>query len=332
MYHGTTVPGFPQHPHRGFETVTFVRRGFIDHSDSLGATARFGRGDVQWLTAGKGIVHCEMFPLLERDEPNPLELFQIWLNLPAARQDGRPVLHDAVERGPPPPCRHRRRRAHDADHGDRRGARRAPSTAATAGLVGVSARRRPRDLAHRDGTRRAVEPSRRRRAPTPSACSMSSKAPCASASTTSTRRRESGCASTVTSTSLPARREPRRCVAGPTDRRARRAARPVRDERPGRHRTGFCRLPRNRSSAAGRGPPTTPCTHVTRDASRAIPRAGRPERHVDSGSEFRSGRITSDSRHAPTLSRPTASGALVASRSMAPAQGAKRAERSGDRD
>ena len=52
MYHGDVVPGFPQHPHRGFETVTFVRTGLIDHSDSLGATARFGRGDVQWLTAG----------------------------------------------------------------------------------------------------------------------------------------------------------------------------------------------------------------------------------------------------------------------------------------
>lgn len=82
MYHGHVVPGFPAHPHRGFETVTVVRRGLIDHSDSMGAKARYGGGDVQWLTTGRGIVHAEMFPLLHRAAPNPVELFQIWLNLP----------------------------------------------------------------------------------------------------------------------------------------------------------------------------------------------------------------------------------------------------------
>ena len=110
MYHGSTVPGFPVHPHRGFETVTFVRQGLIDHADSLGAAARFGRGDVQWLTAGKGIVHAEMFPLLDRDGPNTAELFQIWLNLPAADKMVEPHFTMLWDQRHPAPCRHRRRR------------------------------------------------------------------------------------------------------------------------------------------------------------------------------------------------------------------------------
>src|SRR5690606_2381180 len=57
-----------------------------------GASARFGPGDVQWITTGKGIVHSEMFPLLDRNGPNPVELFQIWLNLPSADKMADPYF------------------------------------------------------------------------------------------------------------------------------------------------------------------------------------------------------------------------------------------------
>ena len=110
MYHGSKIPGFPYHPHRGFETVTVVKEGLIDHFDSLGATRRFGKGDVQWMTAGKGVLHAEMFPLVNRDKENPMELFQIWLNLPRMNkfvephykmlwEDMIPVLHENDSNG-----------------------------------------------------------------------------------------------------------------------------------------------------------------------------------------------------------------------------------------
>lgn len=83
MYYGDRIPGFPVHSHRGFETITIVLEGVIDHFDSHGNHGRYMAGDVQWMTAGNGIRHTELFPLVNDQKENPTELFQIWLTLPS---------------------------------------------------------------------------------------------------------------------------------------------------------------------------------------------------------------------------------------------------------
>ncbi len=73
------LAGFPMHPHRGIETVTYVLEGEVQHKDSLGNSGRIGKGDVQWMTAGRGIMHEEM----PKNKVGKMLGFQLWVNLPA---------------------------------------------------------------------------------------------------------------------------------------------------------------------------------------------------------------------------------------------------------
>ena len=85
------APGFPWHPHRGIETITYVLRGKVEHGDSMGNRGVIGAGDVQWMTAGSGIVHQEM---PEGDPDGRMYGFQLWANLPQANKMMQPRYQD----------------------------------------------------------------------------------------------------------------------------------------------------------------------------------------------------------------------------------------------
>jgi redox-sensitive bicupin YhaK (pirin superfamily) len=85
------MAGFPWHPHRGIETITYVLAGTVEHQDSLGNKGSLGAGDVQWMTAGSGILHQEM---PKGDQKGRMHGFQLWANLPAALKMTRPRYQD----------------------------------------------------------------------------------------------------------------------------------------------------------------------------------------------------------------------------------------------
>jgi len=87
------LAGFPWHPHRGIETITYVLAGTVGHGDSLGNQGRMGAGDVQWMTAGRGILHQEM---PQGDERGRMHGFQLWANLPASQKMTAPRYQDIV--------------------------------------------------------------------------------------------------------------------------------------------------------------------------------------------------------------------------------------------
>ena len=90
------LKGFPWHPHRGIETITYVLAGTVDHADSLGNAGAIGPGDVQWMTAGRGIVHQEM---PHGDATGRMHGFQLWANLPAAQKMTAPRYQEVASPG-----------------------------------------------------------------------------------------------------------------------------------------------------------------------------------------------------------------------------------------
>ena len=87
------VAGFPWHPHRGIETITYVLKGSVNHGDSLGNRGTLGAGDVQWMTAGSGILHQEM---PQGDPQGKMHGFQLWANLPASLKMTAPRYQDIL--------------------------------------------------------------------------------------------------------------------------------------------------------------------------------------------------------------------------------------------
>lgn len=87
------IKGFPWHPHRGIETITYVLKGDVEHGDSLGNKGTISSGDIQWMTAGSGIIHQEM---PKGDGTGTMLGFQLWLNLPSTRKMCPPKYQDAA--------------------------------------------------------------------------------------------------------------------------------------------------------------------------------------------------------------------------------------------
>jgi hypothetical protein len=92
------LKGFPWHPHRGIETITYVLAGSVEHGDSLGNKGKMGAGDVQWMTAGSGILHQEM---PKGDDRGRMHGFQLWANLPASLKMTDPRYQDIQSRDIP---------------------------------------------------------------------------------------------------------------------------------------------------------------------------------------------------------------------------------------